>query len=1257
MVIKDFVSELKSAPPVPEDDAAEPVENPVVSKIFPLLVEAATSDDVLALKEHLTKAQQNKLSLSQGELRSPENNATVLHIALENNSMQVVKFLIKSSEETLLEQEYDVFVRGTPSKKTVLHLLCEKGNLDLIKIMLQGIKPGKFKEAFLRKTVLTEIQGQRPRHLSSIHIAAMKGCTDLVDYLVYLGIDVNFTNNKGDTPVLWAARWNHLDTARSLIRRGADLQHQNDKGSSPLYWAVRYGFKEMVELLITEGKADVHQQRKLGLFSPIVLASALGHAEITEVLLQNGANVNIKVSSGFTPLHYAAMEGNTETARVLIRQGAYVDTENDAGDSPLLVAVKAKQSTMVDLLTRNGAELELRNKEGKTVWDYAMKTLSTEFFVELVSIYKRLNGLTSKLTFAQGKTPLHKAALTDDYEKLECLFSLGAVPDVTDEGGNTFLHLAARENCITVLKTFYERVDVNCQNSEGDTPLHLASNFGHREAVDILLKKSQVGLVNDDGETALHTACKSRLASAELVDVILDTIAKAHNWSLVSSTDKNGNTALHIAARSTRYEIFPVLKQVNPHLKNNQGDCAQHVVVRVGQRDVLDEYLKVFRRAIQIDQPNRRGDTVLHIAARQCSPDMVELLIDSGADLTAKNNKGNTPVHELILASAVDRENTSDYLVTLDAIHDNVIYWWCMRNDQHTPDDESELYLSLKRKAYVLLTSEIYNMDGYTALNLAAKHGAKSMFERILQTPDVYMFSDDKDTVTFDVTKLTRDTTESNNKRYSSGATVTPHMEVNNKEWKGSVQENNKSNQRNNQKDKVSAHSCLGLIVRSPNIRDANDMLDVIPLKQMVSDYWAAYKWLYGLLMVLHIIYMGLLSTYGIELIRLTLQDPVYKAQSFPSGLLLIWPVLLLLHMIFTLISGLHRRIRGIQETEPAFDDIRDSHTGVVYIFYACVSFLSYYMSNLTQVAFATLVIIWYVLYLLHLTQMAHVMAAAIIFGWLFTIVFTPGFEAVHSYSIMIKSIFLKDISRFLFLYIFVLLAFSFALQTLMYLAPEDVQGEYPTSLDIIFAVFNMMIGMYDPFTESIAGGVDKYGKAALWIKLTYTFYIVFTTIILLNLLIAMMTDSYADVKANEGSTWRVSSVGMALNIDTNLPVLPKLLRYLGVRKYTPRFDTETKRWMMTIPKSAVDMDRKVAMDKTSKALSQLQRDINRVNLLYVNLETKIDALITAVGQIHSDGSAEGSKPLIPMLRNRRISSAGRFKNLVHRHLPSLRET
>jgi hypothetical protein len=175
-------------------------------------------------------------------------------------------------------------------------------------MLLERLTSATRRSDLLNAVVLTELEGQRPRHLASIHLASLKGHTDLVELFLDQGVDVNWTNNKNDTPVLWAARGNHIDTVRLLISRGANLHLENDKGSTPLYWAVRYGFVDLVRLLVAEGHANVHQRRKLGLVTPIVLASALGHRDIVECYSITEQNVKARVGNGMTALHAAAFE-------------------------------------------------------------------------------------------------------------------------------------------------------------------------------------------------------------------------------------------------------------------------------------------------------------------------------------------------------------------------------------------------------------------------------------------------------------------------------------------------------------------------------------------------------------------------------------------------------------------------------------------------------------------------------------------------------------------------------------------------------------------------------------------------------------------------------------------------------------------------------------------------------------------------------------------------------------------------------------
>ena len=453
------------------------------------------------------------ISLKDDALKDSDTKTTILHKACECKAFNVTKTLIETQDYEFLMEEFGVTVRNMPSKKAALHQLVEWGQEALVQQLLNKIPTGDAKEEYMRKTVLTEVPGQRPRHLLAIHLAALHGHTNLVTFLVQLGIDVNATNNKNDTPILWACRGNHIETARQLMKLGANLQLQNDKGSSPLYFAVRYGFEQMVTVLIQEGKADVHQQRKLGLISPIVLASALGYTNIVRTLLDHGADVNLKITGGFSPLHHASGQGNLDTVELLLERGADIDADNDAGDCALLLAAQENQVEVVELLTKHGARFSERNKQGKSIWDFAVEAEENDLLIAAVKCYRKIYApVGDKLLMPHGKTPLHSAALKGDCEKIRVLKSLGVDLGVVDEGGNIFFHLAARENQTEVLEEFIGSVNVNAQNWELETSLHLAARNGHYEAIGILLKKISVGVKNSSGETALHVACRYVLA-------------------------------------------------------------------------------------------------------------------------------------------------------------------------------------------------------------------------------------------------------------------------------------------------------------------------------------------------------------------------------------------------------------------------------------------------------------------------------------------------------------------------------------------------------------------------------------------------------------------------------------------------------------------------------------------------------------------------------------------------------------------------
>lgn len=289
--------------------------------------------------------------------------------------------------------------------------MAEKGNCELTKILLHRITSPTRRSRLLESTVLTELEGQRPRHLASIHLAALHGHRELVELFLRSGIDANARNNKNDTPLLWAARGNHVETVRLLIRRGADPRLENDKGSTPLYWAVRYGFADLARILIDEGGAEVGQRRKLGLVTPIVLAAALGHAEIVGDLLDREADPGTTVGHGLTALMAAAAEGNDDVVDLLVaRCGTEeLDGIDVSGNTALLHAARAGNVSTMRTLVSHGASIDIQNRHGETVWHHAIRREDGDDFLRAVAVlYRRAKRFDGRrlMKFADGRSPL-----------------------------------------------------------------------------------------------------------------------------------------------------------------------------------------------------------------------------------------------------------------------------------------------------------------------------------------------------------------------------------------------------------------------------------------------------------------------------------------------------------------------------------------------------------------------------------------------------------------------------------------------------------------------------------------------------------------------------------------------------------------------------------------------------------------------------------------------------------------------------------
>ena len=1092
-----------------------------------------------------------------------------------------------------------------------------------------------------------ELEGQRPRHLGSMHIAALKGHKRLIELFHELGVDINITNNKNDTPVLWAARGNHIETVRYLIANGANLQLENDKGSTPLYWAVRYGYTELVEILAREGKANVRQERKLGLVAPIILASALGYHETVKVLLENGADANVKIRHDQTALHVAAAEGTNQVVEVLLKSGNVdVDHGDCNGNTAILFATKAGNIGTMKLLADHGANLDCKNKMGQSIWDFAMLIADKNFLKAVAQLYRRAKRFTKadrKLLFAIGKTPLHVAASNGDVEKIRCLLEIGVDPKDRDLSGNTYFHVAARDDRVEVVQAFLTEVEVDNPNNDGDTALHLSCKSGHLTTTQVLLQKAKLDAMNKLGMTPLHEAATSDAVSAELIRVIVDMIVKASNWSLVDAQDRHDNTALHIAARRGRPEILVELSSLNPKVANEEGDTPFHVAARSGIAFNLDTMIDVFNKpekGVNLDEANNVGDSCLHICARRGDLHGINLLVACGADLALQNHDGNTVVHVVIEESVEEPTKKEALLEVFQGITRIAVRWWCMKNDHQYPNEESEMYYALLRTAMVHLTSKVYNTKDLNAVSYAIKVGAVDLLEEMLNTANVYRFREATEYV-YDITSLVPQTTTSN-RRPSTKKKSSVGVEDDSGRWKNLTENSGKQ---------LDLPSCLDLVVSLEDEVLASKILDIHPFRQLVRNYWNAYQWIYAVLMIVHIVYMSLFSVYvapvSDNLHRIFDSSAPHSCRSGGTyglhGLFLIWPGLLLLYEVYSFFSILSRSSPAScscckhdsgtrkKETQPPGCCTSMTRVSILSLPYLMISTLFSYLGHLTALAFCVLVIAWYALFLCtsNMSTYVEIVSMVMLLGWLFTISFTKGFEDMHVYSIMLKYIVIRDITRYLIMYIFVLLGCGLAFNVLFQIIPTtDPSYNYSSVWNTLFNVFNLMLGLGSLFDDSFDGNYQSYGGNPAFVKWLYIFYIIMATVILMSLLVAMMTDTYTDIKAKEGTTWKVGSLRLALQIERSLPCIKQLLRATRIVRDRISFDSKADRWVMAIGADQVGPAKVLETDELLKTVQRLENKVDHIQGGYVELARQLESFrAIATGAAAAGGSNAPAGP------------------------------
>lgn len=142
-----------------------------------------------------------------------------------------------------------------------------------------------------------------------LHLAATKGLSKTTKLLVEKGADINAKTFYGRTPFMLALRNGHSSLAKYLLNQGTKLT-SNYKDTHPILDASYTNNTDIAKAILDTG-VSANRSNKKG-EAGIHIATIRGHQEVIKVLLQNGADINLKTEYQWSVLHGAASTGNKE---------------------------------------------------------------------------------------------------------------------------------------------------------------------------------------------------------------------------------------------------------------------------------------------------------------------------------------------------------------------------------------------------------------------------------------------------------------------------------------------------------------------------------------------------------------------------------------------------------------------------------------------------------------------------------------------------------------------------------------------------------------------------------------------------------------------------------------------------------------------------------------------------------------------------------------------------------------------------------
>ena len=240
--------------------------------------------------------------------------------------------------------------------------------------------------------------------------------------------------------------------------------------------------------------------------------------DFAKMLIDAGADVNVKINWGWTPLFLAASNSQIEIAQLLITAGADVNSRDPDGTTLLMIAARNGHTEIARLFIAECVDVNARNNCHNTALMMALENGYIGTAQLLIAAHADVDASDS-----DGHTALMFAAYTGRTEIAQLLIAAHADVNASDNNGGTALMFAAENGYIGTAQLLIAAAgaDVNDTNNQGMTALMWAAETGHTEIVRLLIAAgADVNVKDRYGRTALMLL--ARWNSTEIAQLLRD---------------------------------------------------------------------------------------------------------------------------------------------------------------------------------------------------------------------------------------------------------------------------------------------------------------------------------------------------------------------------------------------------------------------------------------------------------------------------------------------------------------------------------------------------------------------------------------------------------------------------------------------------------------------------------------------------------------------------------------------------------------